>query len=252
MWVTLWPVETNARQLALRGASVVRKTTRPKLTASVRRARRAAFIARANAAARWAGSTLELDLADDIALGSRIRLAITPRTHNRLIVRSRTIIESDVLLRLGNGTVDVGERCVLRSGVVLNVGGGSFSLGRSCVLSWGTVVHCSERVALDEMVGVAEQVTIADTNHYFTAPDEHFWHNARSKPVCVGRNTWLCPKVSVTPGSHVGSYCIIASNSVVVGVIPDGSLASGMPAKARPLDLPWQTSPAAEAPTERR
>jgi acetyltransferase-like isoleucine patch superfamily enzyme len=59
--------------------------------------------------------------------------------------------------------------------------------------------------------------------------------------VRVGYNTWICPKVTLAKGADVGAHCIVASNSVVVSKVPDGSLASGVPAEVRPLPLPWTT-----------
>ena len=108
-------------------------------------------------------------------------------------------------------------------------------------VSWGTVVHCSNDIHLEEMAGIAEQVTIADSSHYFTTPDEHFWHNVTKGSVHVGRNTWICPKVTLTRNADVGSHCIVGAGSVVVGAVPDGHLASGVPAVASPLPLPWAT-----------
>lgn len=211
-----------------------------------RKARRTAFIARARAAAFWANASLDLDVAPDVEIGHDVEITFALGTSNRLSLGPGVAIEDRVIIRFAGGSVEMAERCRLRFDVVLNIGGGRLEMRPDATLSWGTIVHCSEHVFLDEMVGAAEQVTIADTSHYFTAPDDFFWHNAKSKPVYVGRNTWLCPKVSITPGSRVGSHCIIASNSVVVGDVPDGSLATGIPARSRPMTLPWDR-PAADS-----
>ena len=68
-------------------------------------------------------------------------------------------------------------------------------------LSWNSVIHCSNRVTIEEMAGLAEQVTVADSSHYFTTPDDHFWHNVRLGEVSIGRNTWICPKVTLARGA---------------------------------------------------
>ena len=52
-------------------------------------------------------------------------------------------------------------------------------------------------------------------------------------------NTWICPKVTLTRTADVGSHCIVAAGSVVVGSVPDGHLASGVPATSSPMRLPW-------------
>ena len=143
-----------------------------------------------------------------------------------------------MLIQLKGGQVRIGENVELRRDVLLNIAGRLEVRGNNPT-SWNTVIHCSNEVTLDEMVGIAEHVTIADSSHFFTTPDEHFWHNVRVGTVTVGRNTWICPKVTLARGAHVGDYCIVGSNSVVVGDVPDGSLATGIPATFRPLPLPW-------------
>src|SRR3954451_3108234 len=205
--------------------------------------RRAAFMARIRAAAAWNNASIDLDIADDVVLGHGIRVSFQPWSENRLRIGSACRIEDDVLIQLKGGTIVLGERVELRRGVVLNVAGRLEMHGDNPV-SWNSVIHCSNEVTLGRMAGLAEQVTIADSSHYFTTPDEHFWHNVRVCSVSVGYNTWICPKVTLARGSAVGAHCIVGSNSVVVGPVPDGSLASGVPAEIRPLSLPWRsTSP---------
>jgi acetyltransferase-like isoleucine patch superfamily enzyme len=208
-----------------------------------RQATRAAFVARVRAAAAWREATLELDVDPDVEIGRGVRVTFQPGTRNRLVLGPGAALEDRVLLRFNGGSAELGRRVRLRRDVVVNLGGGVLTLGDDCVVSWGSVLHCSERVELAEMVGVAEQVTIADTSHYFTTPDAYFWHNARTKPVLIGRNTWICPKVSVVPGAKIGAHCIVTASSVVVGEVPDGSMATGVPAVSRPMALPWTSEP---------
>jgi acetyltransferase-like isoleucine patch superfamily enzyme len=223
----------------LRAARSIRRRTRPAVDRATQQARRSAFVARTQAAAFWAGAELDLQVAPDVEIARDVRVTFGRNTTNRLVLGPSVAIEEGVRIRFNGGKLEMADRVRLRPDVVMNIGGGHVEMLADCVLSWNAVVHCSEHVFLDEMVGVAEQVTIADTNHYFTTPDEYFWHNARSKPVSIGRNTWICPKVSIAPGAKVGAHCIVTSNSVVVGEIPDGSLATGVPAQARPMHLPW-------------
>jgi acetyltransferase-like isoleucine patch superfamily enzyme len=128
----------------------------------------------------------------------------------------------------------------LRRDVLLNVSG-DLTFVEGDIMSWGTTIHCAESVRLEPLVGAAEDVTISDSAHYFTTPDTFFYMNTRTKPVVIGANTWLCPKATVTQGVRIGSHCIVASNSVAISDIPDGHLASGVPARdIRPLPLPWR------------
>jgi acetyltransferase-like isoleucine patch superfamily enzyme len=203
-------------------------------------ARRAALIARVRWLAAWHRASIELDLDPSIRLGRDVRIDLAPHTTNVLRIGPGGRIDDRVLIRLTGGRIELGPDCHLRASVVLNVAG-HLEMVRGNILSWGTAVHCSESVRLEPLASAAEHVTVADSTHFFTTPDEFFYDNTRTAPIHIGANTWLCPKATVTSGVRIGSHCIIGSGSVVIGDVPDGHLASGVPATNRPLDLPWET-----------
>jgi acetyltransferase-like isoleucine patch superfamily enzyme len=49
--------------------------------------------------------------------------------------------------------------------------------------------------------------------------------------ITVGDHTYFGVSCVVLPGTQIGSHCVIAAGSVVRGVIPDGSVVMGSPAK---------------------
>jgi acetyltransferase-like isoleucine patch superfamily enzyme len=217
----------------------------PPLTAATTAARRRAVLARTRAAATWAHATVRLDVAPDVRIGAGVRVAFKPWSHNVLSIGPGSSLEDRVLIQLKGGTIQFGDHIEVRRDCVLNVAGTLVAEGDNPI-SWGSVIHCSTDVRLARMVGIAEHVTLADSSHFFTEPDQHFWHNVRTGTIAIGRNTWICPKVTVTRDVEIGAYCIVAAGSVVVADVPDGSLASGVPATHRPLPLPWEESVAAE------
>ena len=210
----------------------------PQARAASDAARRRAFIVRTRLAAAWANATVQLDIADDVRIGRDVRVVFEPWSHNELHIGPKSSLDDRVLIQLKGGTIRIGDRVEIRRDCVLNVAG-DLEIDGDTPISWNSVIHCSTRIHLERQVGLAEQVTLADSSHYFTTPDEHFWHNVRTGSIEVGRNTWLCPKVTVTRDAKIGAHCIVGAGSVVVGEVPDGSLASGVPATYRPLPLPW-------------
>lgn len=205
----------------------------------VRQARRARLVAQTKLAAKRVYATVELSVAPDVKLGRDVRVSVEPNTVNRLVIGPGCNLEDRVLIMLKGGQITLGPRVELRRNVILNVSGQLTFHGDNPV-SWNSVVHCSAHVDIAEMAGIAEQVTIADSSHYWTTPDEHFWHNVRTGTVRVGRNTWICPKATLGRGADIGDHCLVASGSVVTSAVPDGSFASGVPAVIRPLTLPWR------------
>ena len=201
-------------------------------------ARRRAFITRVGVAAAVANASVDLTIAPDVFIGRDVEVVFEPWSRNVLQIGAQSRLDDRVLIQLKGGSIRLGDRVQIRRDCVLNVAGELILDGDSPV-SWGSVIHCSTRIHLERMVGLAEQVTLADSSHFFTEPEAHFWHNIRTGSIEVGRNTWLCPKVTVTRDAKIGSHCIIGAGSVVVGEVPSGSLASGVPATFRPLPLPW-------------
>ncbi len=231
--------ETGLSRRILRvGAAGVRGTL-DRVDTATQQARRARLLGTIRGAAFRVYADVELAVAPDVTLGKGIRVSVQPGTHNRLAIAPGCRIGDGVRILLKGGSIALGPRQV-RAGAMLDVSG-DFVMGADTVISWDTIIHCAHRVELAEMAGLAEQVTVADTSHYWTAPQDHFWHNVRAGEVYIGRNTWICPKVTIGRGARIGDFCLVASNSVVVGEVPDASFASGVPAVVRPLDHPWMS-----------
>ena len=211
------------------------------------RVRRAMFIARVRLLAAWHRSKIDLRVAPDVRIARGVRVEVEPRIRMEVRLGPRTRFDEGVYLLLKGGRLDCGPGTWLRRDVIVNVSG-DLTFVDGNIMSWGTTIHCAESVRLEPLAGAAEDVTISDSSHYFTTPDTFFYMNTRTKPVVIGANTWLCPKATVTQGVSIGSHCIIASNSVAIVDVPDGHLASGVPARdIRPLPLPWRNGELAEA-----
>jgi acetyltransferase-like isoleucine patch superfamily enzyme len=213
-------------------------------------ARRRLLRARIRMQAKRVGATVDLHLPADIRLGRDIAVTISPGSHSVVRFGEGCMLGDRFLLNLRGGRLQVGDRLEIRRDVVINLDG-DLQVGSDSIISWGCVLHVSNRVVLEDLTGLAERVTIADSSHYFTTPNEHFWHNVRKGEVRIGRNTWVCANAVAGRGADIGAHCIVAANTVVTGRVPDGHLASGVPATVRPLPLPWQPTSQDEVPSAR-
>lgn len=149
-------------------------------------------------------------------------------------------IQDGVIVQLSDGgRIDIGDDVLVRTGAVLNVSGHLELRGQN-LISWHTVVHCAEHVVFEELTGTGDGVTVVDSTHHHGAPgapDEHWYHNSRSAPVVLGRNTWLAAKSTVVAGVTLGARTTVAAHAVVrPGTYPDGVTLAGVP--ARILDRP--------------
>lgn len=61
----------------------------------------------------------------------------------------------------------------------------------------------------------------------------------QSRSVTIGNHVWLGPHVAVLSGASIGNGSVIGYRSVVKGVIPEHSIAVGIPAKVTKSDIVW-------------
>jgi acetyltransferase-like isoleucine patch superfamily enzyme len=200
--------------------------------------RREALIARLRAQAAWKRSTVDIDIAPDAQFGPDVRVILDPNCDAQLAIGPEAILEGHCRINLRGGSVTLGARSVLREGVVLNVPG-VLHVGERAALSYGTSVHCANRVSIGELAAIAEYVTIADSTHFLTEPDVKQSDNVRTRPVSIGRNTWICPKATVTCGVAIGDYSVIGSGVTVTRNVPESSLVVQGQVNQITRRLPW-------------
>lgn len=217
-------------------------------------ARRAAFIARMKLQAAWQGAQVDVEVAPDVRFGRDIAITVWPGSRNSIRIGAGSRIGDRVLFILNDGRIDLGDNVEVRRDTTFMMWGGSLELAGDNILSWGNVIHCASSIRLGRMTSTNEWVTIVDSSHYFTTPEEFFYHNTKTGPIEVGINTWICSKATLARNAKIGDHCIIAGNSIVSGEVPSGHLASGVPAQVvRELELPWrQSAPKLVGATEPR
>lgn len=135
--------------------------------------------------------------------------------------------------------IDVGKNVLMLHGVWLSVE--SVALNRPApVISIGDNVwirpHCTiaaaESITIEEGVVLSAYSTVIDTDHTVTEGAVSVMNSPIvTSPVRIGAGTWVAERVAILRGADIGKGCIIGANSVVKGVIPDGSIAAGVPAK---------------------
>jgi len=94
-------------------------------------------------------------------------------------------------------------------------------------------------IIIGNNVLIASKVFISDIQHgNYAGSEEHdppqSAPNDRSlsaEPVVIEDNVWIGENVAILKGVTIGKGSIIGANSVVTKSIPDGSIATGIPAK---------------------
>ncbi|MEY2399661.1 MAG: hypothetical protein QOJ00_2835 [Actinomycetota bacterium] len=213
-----------------------------------RKLRHTVLIARVNLLAKWEGSVVHWDLAPDLQLGRGIRVKVWPRTETTVRIGPKSRIGDNVLLHLRGGTLNAGLRTDIRAHCSVQFEG-NLTLEGENTISYGCVLHCGESVRLGYAAIMAEYSSIADSTHFHTTADYPIGENVKFEPIEIGRNTFLCPRVSVNRGVTIGPWTVVGPSSVVARDIPAGVFASGVPAKVvRSLGHPWMEDVLNNAP----
>ena len=93
-------------------------------------------------------------------------------------------------------------------------------------------ISAAESVVLEDNVRVGSFSSIIDSDHSLVRGEPNFLKNPLvTTPIRIGRGSWVGERVAILRGADIGEHCIIGSNSVVKGRIPDNSIAVGAPAR---------------------
>lgn len=128
------------------------------------------------------------------------------------------------------GFVRLGERFVARRGAKIRVReGGYLTLGDDVFLNDGAIVTVRHSVTIGSRVMLGPYACVFDHDHDYSKPTP--WKSFSSKPIIIGKGSWLGAGSMVLKGTKVGCNSIIGANSVVNHSFPDNSLIVGVPGK---------------------
>jgi acetyltransferase-like isoleucine patch superfamily enzyme len=173
-----------------------------------------------------------------VQLGRRVRFApgviieAEPGHSSTLEIGAGTRIGANVHFHLRGGSIRIAPGCEIRDGCVLKATGGDIEIGEKCFMSYGCVLHATERIVLEERVGVGERVTMLDSTHDTDGSDVDWKAQPLpTAPVVIGANTLVFANALITMGASVGPSSQVAAGALVRGEHPPGALLAGVPAR---------------------
>lgn len=132
------------------------------------------------------------------------------------------------------GRITVGRNVCIGSSVKINVGEvGHLRIGDGVHIGDFCQIEVDSRVSVGNWVTLSDNVFIADVTHTFPVNDR-YGHKKKLivGPVEVREHTWIGRNTVINPGKSIGSYNIVAANSVVAkDMYCKGKLIGGQPAK---------------------
>jgi carbonic anhydrase/acetyltransferase-like protein (isoleucine patch superfamily) len=172
-------------------------------------------------------------LGPGVTVGRDVVLELHPAGTNVVELGAGTVLHDTVRLQVRDGAIRLGERTRVRSFAVLKADGELTTAGGN-EISYGVVIHCADRVTLGRGTGLAERVSIIDSDHTVDGSDRD-WYRAplRLGPVVVEDNVFLAAGCVLTRGTRVGRNSLVAAGAVCTGrqAFPPSSLVAGAPAR---------------------
>lgn len=137
-------------------------------------------------------------------------------------------------IHIGAGTL-FGPQATLSAGMVPGqkmVTDPVISVGDRCLFGKGSAIVGHLEIVIGNDVWTGHHVYITDQNHGYDDLSLPISQQMMpERPVSIGDGSWLGHGVVVLPGACIGRHVVIGANSVVTGMIPDNSVAAGVPAR---------------------
>ncbi len=135
---------------------------------------------------------------------------------------------------IGEGTV-LGGPLTLRGGQNLTE---HLQIGTGTVFATDIVINLDGAVTIADNCSIGPFVRIYTGTHGIGTGSRRMETPVVTKPVTIGRGTWLGLGTMVLPGVTVGEGCVVAAGSVVTSDVEPNSYVAGNPA-AVVRSLPW-------------
>ena len=178
------------------------------------------------------GGVFRLRIGADVRIGSLLVIELFARGDNVLALGAGSLVQNSVRLILRGGAIEIGRQTSVRDGAWLK-SDGQLVLGDHVQISQHDALHCERRLELEDWVGLAERVTVLDSDHGFDGSDVHFRDQELAvEPTVIGANTFAAAGAVILRGTRLGKNSFVAANAVVRGGdYEPGSLLAGIPAK---------------------
>ena len=123
----------------------------------------------------------------------------------------------------------LGEKSIIEKDVTLNNGMGSIKIGDNCIIGIGSVIL--GEIVIGNNVGTGQYCVFTGLNHNYESITKPFnQQGTYTDPVVIEDDVVTGSHVVILPGVKIGTHSIIAAGSVVSRSVPPYSYVAGNPA----------------------
>lgn len=149
-----------------------------------------------------------------------------PFAPSNMAVQSEILNEGKIIFH-GKGLIGTGNKVCVASHAILDIGE-NFKITDMCNIG------CYSEISIGAQSRIVHRCQILDANYHYVA---NFYKRVVPRwthPIKIGKGCWICNTTTVTGGTVLPDYTIVASNSLVgkdYSDIPESSMLGGIPAK---------------------
>ena len=151
-----------------------------------------------------------------------------------VIVHPVSTVYNEEYIEIGNDTM-IGPNVSLAAGMVPGqrcLTNPVVKIGDRCLIGRDSSIVGHYSIVIEDDVWTGPRVYITDQNHgYEDVTRPISVQTQPERPVLVGAGSWIGAGAVLLPGATIGRHCTIGANAVVTGIIPDHSVAVGVPAR---------------------
>ncbi len=137
------------------------------------------------------------------------------------------IVNQGTIIFHGPGTIGTGNKIRVTESAILEIGG-------DFIIADMINVGCYSHIVMGNHVRIAHRCQILDANYHYVANLNNRTIPKWTRPIVIGERCWICNSTTVTAGTVLPDYTIVASNSLVnrdFSAVPQESIIGGIPAK---------------------
>ena len=162
-------------------------------------------------------------------------LNVTVRHGHKIRIGDNVVIDDACCLDAkgqDNTGITIGNGVFVGRNTILSCKNGDIVIDDRANIGFNCEVFSASRVHLGKDILMAAYTYLVGGDHLYDRTDIPVLQQGRTaRGITIGDAAWLGAHVVVTDGSVVGRDAIIGAGAVVVGEIPEFSIATGIPAK---------------------
>ena len=160
---------------------------------------------------------------------------VTLRHPHKIAIGDNVVIDDGCCLDAkgtDNKGITIGNGVFVGRNTILSCKNGDIVIDDKANIGFNCEVFSASRVRVGKSVLMAAYTYLVGGDHLYDRVDIPVLEQGRTaRGIEVDDNVWLGAHVVVTDGSRVGRDAIVGAGAVVVGDIPEFSIAAGIPAK---------------------